>query len=227
MPLQAVVFDFDGVLADTEPLHLKATQRALADTGLALTPHEYYQRYLGFDDAGMFRALAADQGIRLDERAVADLIDRKSQVLLSIVDEGSVLFPGVTACVRRCAEHVPLAIASGALGHEIDLILRRTGLRDAFQVIVGAEDTPKSKPAPDPYVRAIELLRVTTAVSELAPQHCVAIEDSHWGLESARSAGLRCVAVAHTYPADALRGADFVARTLDEITFDCLRQLCS
>lgn len=226
MSLQAIVFDFDGVLADTEPLHLKAAQRALADTGLALDAHDYYQRYLGFDDAGMFRALATDRGIQVDERDMADFVERKSQVLLSLIDEGTVLFPGVKECVRRCAEQVPLAIASGALGHEIDLILRRTGLRDAFQAIVGAEDTPRSKPAPDPYVRAVELLRATTATGELAPECCVAIEDSHWGLESARSAGLRCIAVAHTYSADAFRGVDFVVRTLDEITIERLQQLC-
>jgi len=226
MPLRAVIFDFDGVIADTEPIHLKAAQHVLADAGIALAARDYYQRYLGFDDAGMFRAIAADRRISLDNRAIAELVDRKSQVVLSLIDEGSLLFAGVTECVRRCAAAVPLAIASGALGHEIDLILRRIGLREAFQVIVGAEDAPRSKPAPDPYVRAIEMLREVVLPNDLAAGQCVAIEDSHWGLESARAAGVRCVAVAHTYPADALRGADFVANTLDDITLERLHQIC-
>ena len=226
MPLRAVVFDFDGVIADTEPMHLKAAQRVLADAGIALDARDYYERYLGFDDAGMFRAIGTARGIPLDEGAIADLVARKSQVLVSLIDDGSMLFAGVTECVRRCAAEVPLAIASGALGHEIDIILRRIGLREAFQVIVGAEDTPRSKPAPDPYVRAVHLLREAVTPSELAADQCVAIEDSHWGLESARAAGLRCVAVAHTYPPETFRGVDFVARTLDDITLERLHQIC-
>lgn len=226
MPLRAVIFDFDGVIVDTEPMHLKAAQRVLADAGIALDAQEYYQQYLGFDDAGMFRAIAADRRVTLDGRAVADLVDRKSHVLISLIDEGVAVFAGATACVRRCAAEVPLAIASGALGREIDMILRRIGLRDAFQVIVGAEDASHSKPAPDPYVRAVELLRGVVARNELAANECVAIEDSHWGLESARAAGVRCVAVAHTYPPDSLRGADVVVQTLDDITLDRLRQIC-
>jgi len=225
MPLRAVVFDFDGVIADTESLHLQAAERVLADLGLALAAPDYYQRYLGFDDAGMFRAIATERGLPLDGRALADLIERKSQVLQSLIDEGAVLFAGIRECVRQCAAEVPLAIASGALGHEIDLILRRTGLREAFAVIVSAEDTPRSKPAPDPYVRAVELLRERVPAHDLTPDQCVAIEDSQWGLESARAAGLRCVAVAHTYPAEMLRGADFVARGLGEVTIERLQQL--
>lgn len=226
MSLRAVIFDFDGVIVDTEPMHLKAAQQVLADAGIALDAHDYYQRYLGFDDAGMFRAIAADRGVTLDGRAVADLVRLKSQVLVSRIDDGVVVFAGARECVRRCAAEVPLAIASGALGHEIDIILRRIGLRDAFQVIVGAEDAQRSKPAPDPYVRAVESLRGVVGPDALAANECVAIEDSHWGLESARAAGVRCVAVAHTYPVESLRGADFVARTLGEITAERLHQIC-
>ena len=226
MPLRAVIFDFDGVIADTEPMHLKAAQHVLADAGIALDAHDYYRRYLGFDDAGMFRAIATDRGISLDRRAIAALVEGKSQILLSLIDEGSVLFAGVRELVRLCAANVPLAIASGALAHEIDLILRRIGLREAFQVIVGAEDAPRSKPAPDPYVRAVEMLREVVPPNDLVASQCVAIEDSRWGLESARAAGLRCVAVAHTYPAESLRGADFVANTLDDITIEVLHEIC-
>jgi beta-phosphoglucomutase-like phosphatase (HAD superfamily) len=227
MPLRAVVFDFDGVIADTEPLHLKAAQRVLADAGMHLDTTAYYERYLGFDDAGMFRALATDIGVHLDAQSVATLVEDKSRVLESLIDDGSVLFAGVRDCIERCAAHVPLAIASGALAHEVDQILRRTGLRRLFQVVVGAGDTPRSKPHPDPYARAVELLRVDSR-QDLEPAQCVAIEDSPWGVQSARAAGLRCVAVAHTYPADELRktDVDFVAETLGDIQIDRLRQLC-
>jgi beta-phosphoglucomutase-like phosphatase (HAD superfamily) len=227
MPLRAVIFDFDGVIVDTESMHWKAAQSVLADVGIALDMPDYYERYLGFDDAGMFRAVASDRGVPFDNRVVANLVRRKSQMLISLMDDGAAMFAGAAECVSRCAAEVPLAIASGALRHEIDMILSRIGLRQAFQVIVGAEDAPRSKPAPDPYVRVVELLRGVVASHELTAGDCVAIEDSQWGLESARAAGVHCVAVAHTYPIERLRGADFIARTLDEITVERLRTICS
>jgi beta-phosphoglucomutase-like phosphatase (HAD superfamily) len=227
MPLRAVIFDFDGVIVDTESMHWKAAQSVLADVGIALDMPDYYERYLGFDDAGMFRAVASDRGVPFDNRVVANLVRRKSQMLISLMDDGAAMFAGAAECVGRCAAEVPLAIASGALRHEIDMILSRIGLRQAFQVIVGAEDAPRSKPAPDPYVRVVELLRGVVASHELTAGDCVAIEDSQWGLESARAAGVHCVAVAHTYPIERLRGADFIARTLDEITVERLRTICS
>ena len=226
MPLRSVIFDFDGVLVDTEPMHLKAAQRVLADVGIALDVRDYYDRYLGFDDAGMFRAIASDRSVPLDDRIVAELVHRKSLMLISLLDDGAALFAGAAACVGRCAAEVPLAIASGALGREIDMILRRIGLREAFQVIVGAEDAPRSKPAPDSYLRVVELLGSVLASPRLTASDCVAIEDSRWGLESARAAGMHCVAVAHTYPMESLLDADFVARTLDEITVARLREIC-
>ena len=116
--------------------------------------------------------------------------------------------------IRRLAARCPLAIASGAIRPEIERVLQREGLLVDFQTIVAAGDTPVSKPAPDPYARAVELLSAATGVA-LAPGECVAIEDSRWGLESARAAGLRTMAVAHTYPAAVLecrRGRDRAGR---------------
>ena len=221
MPLRAIVFDFDGVIADTEPLHLKAFRRVLADMGIRLDTDDYYQRYLGFDDAGVLEAIAAERGLQLDAGAVQRFVERKAQVLEALVENDTVLFAGVRECIARCAAHAPLAIASGALGHEIDLILRRAGMRDAFPVIVGAGDTPRSKPAPDPYALAVR--RLAETVPGLTAGQCVAIEDSRWGLASARAAGLRTVAVAHTYAADSFGEADFVADTLADITIERLQ----
>ena len=208
--LAAVIFDFDGVLADSEPLHERAYQVVLAELGVTLTHERYYGEYLGFDDVGVFQAVARDFDLALDAGAIAALIARKSARFASMIDEAAVLFPGARACIERCAARVPLAIASGALRHEIELILERTGLRPHFRQIVAAEDTRRSKPAPDPYARAASLLAV-------APARAVAIEDSRWGIESALAAGLRVVGITTTYPAAELSGADLVVGTLDEI----------
>lgn len=211
MSLAAIVFDFDGVLANSEPLHERAYQAVLAGFGVTFTHEQYYATYLGYDDAGVFEAVSRDFGLGLDRVAIRDLIARKSRVFESSIDEGHVLFPGARACVTRAAAAVPLAIASGAFRHEIEMILSRTGLLSYFPCIVGAEDTPRSKPAPDPYARAVERLGVD-------PVRTVAVEDSRWGIESARAAGLRVAAITTTYGADALGAADLIVSSLDEIT---------
>ncbi len=179
--LQAVVFDFDGVIADTEPLHLRAYQDILAGAGITLTEMDYYARYLGYDDAGAFRAIARDSGRTLDEAALRDFIAQKSHRFEELEAAGAVLFPGAIECVRRCAAEWPLAVASGALRREIELVLEHAGLRDCFRLVVSAEDTPRSKPAPDPYLLALEKLRESTGVA-IEAARTVAIEDSRWGI---------------------------------------------
>jgi beta-phosphoglucomutase len=138
----------------------------------------------------------------------------------------SILFPGAAAAVRRAAAAMPIAIASGARGAEIRRVLDREDLAACFTAIVGAEDTPVSKPAPDPYLRALALLAPGFG-GRLAASECVAIEDSHWGLDSARAAGMRTVAVSQTYEAATLTGADLVIPSLDALDLAVLSRLCS
>jgi beta-phosphoglucomutase len=214
--ISAIVFDFDGVLADSEPLHLRAYQEVLASLGVTLTREEYYARYLGYNDEEMLAKLAEAQGWTMDERRLEALVAEKGRVYDAIIETTEVLYPGAAACTERLAAAFPLGIASGALRHEIDAMLRRGGLERHFRFIVASGDTPQSKPAPDPYRRAAEL-------HGLPPAACLAIEDSRWGIESAKSAGLSCIAVTHTYPREALTMADRVVESLDQITPDFVR----
>lgn len=204
MPLRAIVFDFDGVLANSEPLHCRSFQQVLAAEGVQLSEEDYYARYLGFDDVGAFRAIAADRGVSWSARHIADLVAAKALEMEALERHVSVLFPGAAEAVRRAAAAFPVAIASGAIGPEIRRVLDREQLTPLFAAIVAAEDTEQSKPAPDPYLCAVDRLRVT-AGDALRPCDCVAVEDSHWGLESARAAGLRTVAVGQTYDVDELQ----------------------
>jgi len=222
--IRAVVFDFDGVIANSEPLHLRAFQEVLAAEHLPLSEREYYDRYLGFDDAGLFRVIGIDRSRPFTEDAIRSLVERKFERMEALEREGAVLFPGAADAIRRLAAHLPLAIASGALGPEIRRVLEREGLASSFRTIVSAEDTQASKPAPDPYALAVNRLAAILA-QPLLPSACVAIEDSRWGLESARSAGLRTIAVTHSYPASDLRGTDLVVNGLDELTIDLLQSL--
>lgn len=220
--LHAVFFDFDGVIADSEPLHLRAYQAVLKEDGIDLSHDDYYKRYLGYDDVGLFQALAKDRGLIASSDRIDNWIEAKSEIVERLLSSDSVLFPGAVECVQRCAKSVPLAIASGALEPEIEIVLDHAGIRDSFQAIASASDGVRGKPAPDLYLLAMAKLR---EVESLQPAYCIAIEDSHWGLESARKAGLRCVAVTHTYPAAELTGADLVVDKLSEITIPVLHSL--
>jgi beta-phosphoglucomutase-like phosphatase (HAD superfamily) len=137
-----------------------------------------------------------------------------------------VLFPGALEFIREAAAEVPIAIASGALRHEIDEIIDAAGVGGLFATIVAAGDTPESKPSPAPYRLAIEQLRERTGRT-LDPRRSVAIEDSRWGLESARGAGLRLVAVTSSYPANELPGAELVVNGLGALTLPALDTLCA
>src|SRR5712664_1563665 len=213
--LRAIVFDFDGVLANSEPLHLQAYQDILAGEGIALAENDYYTRYLGFDDVGAFAAIGKDRGRAWTRADIDRLVLRKATCLEALERDVSLLFPGAASAVRRASIAVPLAIASGARGEEIRRVLERENLASCFTAIVAAEDTPISKPAPDPYLRALALLRAS-AGGALAARDCVAIEDSRWGLQSARAAGMRTVAVTNTYEKSALTGeADLVIPSLE------------
>jgi HAD superfamily hydrolase (TIGR01509 family) len=223
--LQAIVFDFDGVIANSEPLHLRAFQHTLADRQITLTTEEYFSRYLGYDDVEAFRHVAIDRGIALSDDEIVGLVERKGEYMQRLLSAGEVLFAGAADFIRQAAARMPVAIASGAQRHEIEEILEATGLREHFAIIVAAGETVRGKPSPDPYARAFQLLQRSNA--SLVQHRCVAIEDSRWGLVSARDAGLRCVGVMNSYPASELPGAELVVEGLNTLTLEMLDGLVS
>jgi beta-phosphoglucomutase len=225
MPLRAIVFDFDGVIANSEPLHFRGYRDVLVQEGIALTEPDYYAEYLGFDDVGAFEMIGRRHGAGWTAAQIQNLVARKAVRLEELERNVSVLFPGAADAIRRAAAALPIAIASGARGDEIRRVLRRERLSSCFTAVVAAEDTAVSKPAPDPYLRALTLLAPAVGDRLLASE-CVAIEDSQWGLESARAAGLRTVAVTNTYAADQLV-ADFTIASLEAMDLNVLARLCS
>ena len=218
MSLVAIVFDFDGVLIDSEPIHLASYQEVLSSLGVTLTREEYYATLLGYSDEEVFRRVGAQHGWALDAGQIDALIAQKSVIFDDAIASRSVLYPGATECVERLARVFPLGIASGAFRHEIEMVLAGARLTQHFRFIVGAGDTVHSKPAPDPYLRAAELHGV-------APAACVAIEDSRWGIESAKTAGMKCVGITNTYPASELASADAVITSLAEFGEEFIRSL--
>jgi beta-phosphoglucomutase len=224
--LAAIIFDFDGVIADSERLHLRAYQLVFAPLGLQLDDESYYAQYLGYDDVGVLRAYSKNLGLDWDERTIAALVEQKGGVYDELSSRGEMLFPGAAPFIRRAAASVPIAIASGALTDEIEEVLARAGLRELFEAVVGADQTARSKPSPDPYWEAFH--RLNRGDRQLDPLRTVAIEDSRWGLVSAATAGLRCVAVTNTYSASELEPhAELIVSGLDALTLDALDALCA
>src|SRR4051812_18977804 len=158
MTLRAIVFDFDGVIANSEPLHFRAYRDVLAAEGITLGEHDYYAYYLGFDDIGAFEAIGRRHGTAWSGERITEFVARKAVRLEELERDVSVLFPGAAGAIRRASAAMPIAIASGARGDEIRRVLIREGLSGCFTAIVAAEDTAVSKPAPDPYLRALALL---------------------------------------------------------------------
>ena len=220
-----MLFDCDGVIADSEPLHLRAFQEVLAPLGIGITPREYVDRYLGLDDRGVFTEALRAAGRAGDASTVATLMRAKAERFRRVLETDVPIYPGAVALVRTLAG-VPLAVVSGALRDEIATILRRAGVADAFRAIVGAEDVERGKPDPEGFLRALDVLRADAPTLRAA--ECVVVEDSIAGLEAAMRAGMRRLAVTTSHPAAELAAlADLVVPTLEHVTVAQLRALCA
>lgn len=213
----AVIFDFDGVIVDSEPIHCRAFQKVLAPLGFSFTWEEYLARYVGLDDRGAFRAAFAAAGRSLQEDRLAELIARKASVFQEEAARGVVPYPGVAELIAETAQHRPVALCSGALRSDIVPVLEGLGLLRFFPVIVSAEEVSVSKPHPESYRLALRRLQVLSGLS-LRAGACLAIEDTPAGIESARGAGLPVLGVTNNFPAEKLGAATRVVSTLEGMT---------
>ncbi|MDA8428502.1 MAG: HAD family phosphatase [Geobacteraceae bacterium] len=212
---EAVIFDFDGVIVDTEPLHYEAFQRLLEPLGLGFSWEEYIKTYMGFDDRDAFLEAFNDLERRMTPLALQDLIDRKAVIFQEIIRGGISAYPGAVNLIRQIHNSgTPLAISSGALRSDIEPILETLGLADCFDVIVTAEDVAKSKPDPECYRLAHSRLNTFHSLN-LAAQRVLAIEDTPAGIRAALGAGLQVLAVTNSYPAEQLSQATAITESLD------------
>lgn len=222
--LKAIIFDCDGVIADTEPLHFATFHKILADEGILVTEQDYFDRYLALDDRGCFTQAHTDHARELSPNKLSELIRRKAVEVEIVMRERLELFPGVALFIREAARKYPLAIASGALGHELELILHHGSLKDYFQAVVSAEDVTRGKPHPEPFLKALTLINSARA-DAIEPRHCLVIEDSIHGVRAAHEAGMLCLAVTNSYAKDALSHAERVVETLEDLTMDEIETL--
>lgn len=221
--MRAVIFDFDGVIADTEPLHYESLRRTLAGVDIVLTEKDYYADYLGFDDRGCIL-----EALRINRRPaspslVEELMAKKAVAYLDSLKDHLVIFPGVKALIQDAAAAYPIAIASGALRAEIELVLEQIGIRDAFRHITSAEDVTCGKPNPEPFLHALAGLNRHQSMGRIPPDSCLVIEDSLPGIRAARAAGMKVLAVANTHTLQDLHEADAISDSLSDTHLTDLR----
>lgn len=217
--LSAIVFDFDGVVADNEPIHFTMFQRVLGEIGVPLTEEEYYTRYVGFDDKGCFVAVLSAHGHPAPKDTIDALVARKARAYLEHIKRHVVIFPGVREFVGDAAGRCRLAIASGALRHEIEFILQEAGIRKEFEHITSAEDVTRGKPDPEAYLHALAALNQKRFTEQpgLVAEDCLVIEDSIPGIRAAHAAGMKVLAVANTHTIQDLHEAEAVYASLAEV----------
>ena len=207
-PVSTIIFDFDGVLADTEDLHCAAFQQVARDRGFALSPNDYYHRFLGLPDHDCIAAFCAEAGQSLPAAELDRLVARK-RLHFAELSQATDLYPGVAAALRRLHTRFALAIASGAARDEIEGVLQRARVQSLFGAVVAAEDVAAGKPAPDPFLRALDWLN-RGQDRPVAARECVVVEDSPAGVAAARAAGMRCIAVTTSHDRAAFAAADAV-----------------
>ncbi len=224
--LRAIIFDFNGVIADDEIPHFLAFQQALAEDGLALTQEEYYGAYLGMDERNCATALLESLTGASDPARMRRIMERKAALFRDyMATHKPRLFAGVVEFVKRAGTRYRLAIASGGRREQIEFALRDTPIEKDFAVLVSAEDTAIGKP--DPAIYRLALTRLNAVAPRprpsIGPEECLVIEDSLAGIRAALMAGMKVVGLATTYPADQLSDAHAVFTTLAGVSLDRLR----
>jgi len=221
--IRAVIFDLDGTLVDTEPIHFAAYAAVLRAEGVELTREEYFGRFIGYNDRDCFAAVLRENGRAADEAAIAGLMDRKSDAFMASIAGRDLLYPDAAEFVRRCAERFPLMVATGALRREAELLLAQSAIRRLFVDIVAAEDAEHGKPEPGCFIAALGRLGfILRTRPPIDSAECLVVEDTAAGVQAAHRAGMKVLALAQTTPARKLSAAEivrdsFAGTDLDEV----------
>ncbi len=220
--LRAIIFDFDGIIVDSEPVILEIYQEMARRQGWTLSEEEYYRKYLALDDRGIVEAMFQDHGVELSPEERARQIEWKARRYMEVIQHGLPPLPGALEFVKQSAARFPIAIASGSLRAEIEHLLAALDLKTFFSVMVTADDCGASKPDPEVYVKAVDRLCGAPAFCErpLRASECLAIEDAPGGIVAAQRAGIKCLALTHSRPQNEVAHADWVRQSFSDIQLD-------
>lgn len=227
--IRAIIFDLDGTLADTEPIHFEAFAEIFRAEGIVLSRDEYFTRLIGYNDHDCFEIVLDEHARAATPAELQSLIDRKAAVYQAMIANRDVVYEGAAEFVRECGRRFPLIVVTGTLRAEAEMILGRARIRELFLDVVAAEDVDRGKPEPDGFLAGLGrlgfLLRPRPSI--VSPE-CLVIEDTAAGIEAAHQAGMPVLAVCNTAPASQLAAADFVRPSLRETDLDdVLRRLAN
>jgi len=218
--LKAVIFDFNGIIANDEPIHFELFARVMAEERIIITRDEYDLLYLPLSDRDAFKTALERHEKLNNPKIISELVQRKSIYYNEVISNRDLLFPDAAEFIRKAAHHFPLAIASGALNEEIEFILDRAGLMEFFPIIIGADKAVHGKPHPECYLNALKELNLYFKRNPpIVPSEVLVIEDSLGGIEGAHRAGMICLAIPNSYSKADLIEADFISDSLSEVDF--------
>lgn len=227
--LKAVLFDFNGVIINDEPLHQKLLDKILVEENLRPKPEEYWELCVGRSDRACLRDLLERRGRVPTDDYLDGLIERKSRYYLAELSAIEKLpsYAGIEDILFQIrAAHLVTAVVSGALRAEIDLVLQRLNLTQAFSTVIAGDDISASKPDPEGYLKAVAALNTQHPDLQLEPQHCLVIEDTPAGIEAAKNAGMQVVGVANTYPFHMIqRQANWTVDYLTDLELERVQQV--
>ncbi|HUI05617.1 MAG TPA: HAD family phosphatase [Verrucomicrobiae bacterium] len=203
----AIVFDMDGVIVDSEPLHKKAFEALFDELGRKHDHGIVFHEYYGRSDKVLLQDFIEKHKLPFE---LEDLTRRKLKYFVRYLRERQPVFKELHSLVPELARHYKLAIASSNFHSVIDVVMEFSGLRPHFNVIVGYEDIRFTKPDPEIYFTAAQRLGVR-------PSQCCVIEDAALGVQAAKMAGMTCIGLTTSLPPEQLQQADFIAKNYDDV----------
>ncbi|MGG3279339.1 HAD family hydrolase [Paenibacillus solani] len=211
--IQAFIFDMDGVIIDSEPLHFEVDIQVMKDFGSAIT-HEDLEKYVGMTNPEMWAVIKNEYQL---SQSVAEIIEYQLSNKIEILT-GREMEPidGIHELLAELkARQIPAAIASSSPPVFITAVLRKFNLLDQFECVVSGEEVERGKPAPDVYLKAAELLGVK-------PEHCMVLEDARHGVAAAKAAGMKCIGFVNPNSGNQdLSQADYVVNSIREVPGIC------
>ena len=218
MSISAIIFDLDGVITDTEPIHLSAWRYILRREGIKLTDDDYKNDFLGLNDEDFVNNVGRKYGRSFSGFEAMDLIKRKLQRSLSLLKIQIPVLPGMPTFINLVATKLPIAICSGSIRREIDFILKEMKMDRAFNPIISGDDVTEGKPHPQGYLLTLSKLKRRNQNIEAST--CLVIEDSPKGITAAKSAGMKCLALTNSYSEEYLKEADWLTDNITNLPSD-------
>ena len=210
--MKIIIFDFDGVILDSENSHFIAFNEGLKNLNINISEDEYYSKYISLDDRGVITNVVNDKNISVTNEEIDMIIKNKNDYFESRLIDNSKLFPGVEELIIQLSKNFVLSIGSGANRSEIIKTLKNNNIYDYFEIIVSADEVNNPKPNPETYNRVLDNINTDYNINEI-----IVIEDSPGGIEAAKSAGLKCIAITNTFDNKELGKADIIVSNYEDI----------